>query len=196
MSVRSVPSVSPSAACCLDAVEAILGFGNVWIENPAGNRSAGLDLRCVALAVEPSQLESTLETLAQAPAPIDPQIYPHAAITHLYADGRSEQCPIVQIEFVARLEHIASILEKLQAAGKLAPAKDRMVIIRGLASSLGSDCQIFPAGAKAPYSHFVRWRQAPDCGSAELQHVESSLRLAMAAEGPLQFSEILAAAAG
>jgi hypothetical protein len=172
MSTQTFSSL-PSSNCFLDCLEGLLKFKNVWVETAEAADLTGLDLRCVALAVESTQLERVLEVLARCPVPINPEIYQDAAITHLYADGRSECLPIVQIEFIVRVEQIVAVLERLSAAELIGKTKDRMVIVRNLSSALTSDCQIFPAGARAPYSHFVRWRRFPRNPAAAAQAAEA-----------------------
>lgn len=144
-----------------DPIAAALAFENVWFEPAALRVSPSLDLRCLGLAVAPEQLESTLATLARARVPIEPRLYPRAAITRILADGRAEQIPAIEVEFVARLEAIPAILASLRAAQLLPRGQDRAVLVRSLATQRREGGQIFPAGPPAPYLHFIRWREAP-----------------------------------
>lgn len=151
-------------AACLDPLQTALRFRNVWYENDAGMADCagdGLDLRWLCLAVEPENLDTVLAILRQAPVPVDTEVYRHAAIAHLHSDGRTEWTRVAQIEFVLRAEQIVALLDQLQAAGILSAAWDHVTIIRNLRSVAEGDCQILPADAGAPWSHFVRWRRSP-----------------------------------
>jgi hypothetical protein len=163
----SAQPITANTAVFLDPLEDLLRFKNIWFET-AETDSSELDIRWVALAIEPEQLETALEALAGFNVPIEPEIHQEAAISHLYADGRCETIPIVQIEFVLRTQFLPGLLERLSGAGLIGRSKDRMVVIRGISNALRADCQIFPAGRNAAYSHFVRWRKRPEAGALPL----------------------------
>lgn len=152
----SAPPGSP------DLRSALLRFKNVWFEQDEDANPAAL--LWVALALEPGQVEAACRLftdLGGQPGGPAPATYPEAGITHLYADGRAELLPVVQVECAVRRDQLVALLDRLEQAGLLGRSKDRMVVIRGLASALSADCQIFPAGRRAPYAHFIRWRQRP-----------------------------------
>ena len=160
--------VAPVSTANPDLLSALHRYKNVWFEQDEYSDPASL--RWVALALEPEQEETArriLSDLGGAAGGQAPTLYPEAGISHLYADGRAELHAIVQLEFALRGDQIVALLSRLEYAGLLGRSKDRMVVIRGLVSALSADCQIFPAGSRAPYAHFIRWRQRPrDTGAA------------------------------
>jgi len=148
-------------AGCLDPLQSALRSRNVWYESDGGVAGDGIDLRWVCLAVEPQQMETALTVLQRCTAPVDAEVHRQAVIAHLHADGRTEWVPVVQIEFILRAESIVPMLDRLQAAAVLSSDWDHVTIIRRLNDVWDGDCQILPAAADAPYSHFVRWRRLP-----------------------------------
>jgi len=174
-----------------DLLSALHRYKNVWFEQDADTDPAGL--RWVALALEPEQLEvaqGLLGDLGGQPTPQAPTVYAEAAITHLYADGRAELIPIVQVEFAVRFDQIVGLLDRLENAGLLGRSKDRMVVIRGLVSALSADCQIFPASSRAPYAHFIRWRHRPQGNSVAAAISPGCIPADTAANE--EFSEVIA----
>lgn len=158
-----------SEAFCLDPLQLALRSRNVWYESEpcaAGHAinptiDPAIDLRWVCLAVDADALEPLLAELKRCPAPIDAEVHPHAAIAHLYPNGHTEWQAVVQVEFILRAELILPVLDRLQSSGVLGSGWDRVTIVRGLSAATAGDCQILPADAQAPYSHFVRWRHLP-----------------------------------
>ena len=162
-----------SEAFCLDPLQLALRSRNVWYESEpwaAGHAIHSssqpaldpvIDLRWVCLAVDADALDPLLAELKRCPAPIDAEVHPHAAIAHLYPNGHTEWQAVVQIEFILRAERILPVLDRLQSSGVLGSGWDRVTIVRGLSAATQGDCQILPADAQAPYSHFVRWRHMP-----------------------------------
>ena len=55
----------------------------------------------VSIAVEPRNLETLLEALAEVGFPINPQIYHDAAVVTRFADGREEREATTLVEFPA-----------------------------------------------------------------------------------------------
>ena len=90
---------------------------SVWpVTSPAGPWLGGSDgaLVSISIHVDPRFLESLLEALAQAPFPVNPQIYHDAAIVYCYADGREEAEDATLVEFpayAARVDELRGVLE-------------------------------------------------------------------------------------
>jgi hypothetical protein len=71
-------------------------------------------LLSVSIRVEPTDLESLLEALAQVSFPINPQIYHDAAVVYRYPDDREESEATTLVEFPAyegRLDEVRAALE-------------------------------------------------------------------------------------
>lgn len=112
-------------------------------------------LRWLALAIAPEKLPAALAALNGERSLA--QIFPQAAILHLYPDGGQDRIPVAQIELLLQAARIPHLLDRLRAAAVLDPAPDRAVLIRPLAAG-PRDCIVLPAPATAPYAQIVRWR--------------------------------------
>jgi hypothetical protein len=90
---------------------------SVWpVTLPAGPWLGGSEgaLVSISISVNPRFLESLLEALAQAPFPVNPQIYHDAAMVYCYADGREEAEDTTLVEFpayAARVDELRGVLE-------------------------------------------------------------------------------------
>jgi hypothetical protein len=74
-------------------------------------------LLSVSIRVQPSELESLLEALAQVSFPINPQIYHDAAVVYRYPDEREETESTTLVEFPAYQAHLAEVRAALEAYG-------------------------------------------------------------------------------
>jgi len=85
---------------------------SVWpLSTPEGQ------LVSVSIRVQPAQLESLLEALAQVTFPVNPQIYHDAAVVYHYADDREETESVTLVEFPACESHLGEVRAALQAYG-------------------------------------------------------------------------------
>jgi hypothetical protein len=73
-------------------------------------------LLAVSIRVEPSDLESLLEALAQVSFPINPQIYHDAAVVYRYPD-REESEATTLVEFPAYEARLPEVRAALEANG-------------------------------------------------------------------------------
>ena len=93
---------------------------SVWpVTLPAGpwlGSSEG-ELVSISIHVDPRFLESLLEALAQAPFPVNPQIYHDAGIVYCYADGREEAEETTLVEFPAYAARVDELRGALEAYG-------------------------------------------------------------------------------
>ncbi len=105
------------------------------------------DLVSISIGVEPGDLESLLEALAQLDFPVNPQIYHHAAIDYVYADGREVSEPLTVVEFPAYAPRVSVVRAAVGACG-LDP--DR-VYATGMLDEIHSGWQPLPAPSDAPY---------------------------------------------
>lgn len=71
----------------------------------------------VSIRVDPGQLESLLETLAQVSFPINPQIYHDAAVVYRYPDDREETESATLVEFPAYEARLSEVRKALEAYG-------------------------------------------------------------------------------
>jgi len=85
-------------------------------EQPSLSSSEG-DLVSVSIHVEPHDLESLLESLAQVSFPVNPQIYHDGAIVYRYADGRRDSQPATLVEFPAYEARLDEVRAALAAFG-------------------------------------------------------------------------------
>jgi hypothetical protein len=74
-------------------------------------------LLSVSIRVEPSELESLLEALAQVSFPINPQIYHDAAVVYRYPDEREETESTTLVEFPAYQAHLSEVRAALESYG-------------------------------------------------------------------------------
>ena len=93
---------------------------SVWpVTLPAGpwlGSSEG-ELVSISIHVDPRALESLLEALAQAPFPVNPEIYHDAAIVYCYADGREDREDATLVEFPAYAARVGDLRGVLAAGG-------------------------------------------------------------------------------
>ncbi|MGH9507639.1 MAG: hypothetical protein ACRD13_12010 [Terriglobales bacterium] len=111
--------------------------------------------RWLSLAIAPQKLPAALATLNGERRLA--RIYPHAAILHLYRDGRQERIPVAQLELALPPATIPQLLTRLESTGTLDPAAGGPIILP-LAAAREAACMVLPAPASAPYVQIVRWR--------------------------------------
>jgi hypothetical protein len=123
---------------------------SVWpVTLPAGPWLGGSEgeLVSVSIHVDPRFLESLLEALAQAPFPVNPQIYHDAAIVYRYADGREEAQDTTLVEFPAYAARIDGLRAALTAYG-FDPAS---MHVTGMLEEIQGEPAAEPAPAGAAY---------------------------------------------
>src|SRR6266702_656718 len=99
----------------------------------------------ISICVDPRQLESLLEILAQIGFPINPQIYHDASIVFVYADQHEETESTTLVEFPAYAERIEEVSKALDANG-FDPAA---ILVRGMLDEIHSEAILEPAPAGA-----------------------------------------------
>jgi len=134
---------------------------SVWHKTlPPAALLAGSDgaLVSVSISVDPHDLESLLEALAQVSFPVNPQIYHDAAIVYRYADGRENVQDTTLVEFPAyagRLDEVRYTLE----AYRLDPAA---LHVTRMLDEIHAEAVDEAAPAGAPYVGSYRLkRRAP-----------------------------------
>ncbi|HKE22307.1 MAG TPA: hypothetical protein VKB88_07945 [Bryobacteraceae bacterium] len=91
---------------------------SVWPEStPSVLSTEEGDLLLASIDVEPRQLESLLETLAQLDFPVNPQIYHDASVVYQYRDGREVSKSATLVEFPAYEVRLEEVRRALAAAG-------------------------------------------------------------------------------
>jgi len=75
------------------------------------------ELISVSIAVEPRNLETLLEMLAEVGFPINPQIYHDAAVVTRFADGREEREATTLVEFPAYAGCLEQVRQAVTAGG-------------------------------------------------------------------------------
>jgi hypothetical protein len=75
------------------------------------------ELISVSIAVEPRNLETLLEMLAEVGFPINPQIYHDAAVVTRFADGREEREATTLVEFPAYAGCLEQVRQAVAAGG-------------------------------------------------------------------------------
>jgi hypothetical protein len=123
---------------------------SVWpVTAPAGPWLSGSEgeLVSVSIHVDPRFLEALLEALAQAPFPVNPQIYHDAAMVYRYADGHEEAQDTTLVEFPAYAERIDDLRAALAAHG-FEPAS---MHITGMLEEIQGGPAAEPAPAGAAY---------------------------------------------
>ncbi len=123
---------------------------SVWPEAlPAGPLLSANDgaLVSVSIDVDPRYLESCLEALAQAPFPINPQIYHNAAIVYRYADGHEETRDTTLVEFPAYASWMSGVRQALEAYG----FDSSSVRVTGMLDEIHAEAAAEAAPAGAPY---------------------------------------------
>ena len=131
---------------------------NVWPETrPSGCPSlvgSEGELVSVSIAVEPRLLEQLLESLAELPFPVNPQIYHDALVARVYSDGRRETEPATMVEFPAYAARLAQIREALLARG-FDPGS---AWANNMLEQIHSECESGPAPPGAQYTGILRYR--------------------------------------
>ncbi len=134
---------------------------NVWPETRPGGSPLLVgregELVSVSIAVEPKRLEQLLETLADLPFPVNPQIYHDGWQVLMYPDGRRETEPVTIVEFPAYAARLAEIRGAL-AAGAFDPDS---AWADNLLAQINSECESRPAPPGASYSKLLRYRHLP-----------------------------------
>jgi hypothetical protein len=106
----------------------------------------------VSISIEPRRLELLLDTLAELPFPLNPEIYHNAVVTRVYPDGRQENEPAVLVDFPAWECNLAAVQEALRARGFPPEAFSA----RNLLEGLQSEEEEIPAPQGAPYVVLIR----------------------------------------
>ena len=114
----------------------------------------------VSIHVEPHDLESLLEALAQVSFPINPQIYHDAAMLYRYPDGREESEPITLVEFPA----YAGRLDEVRRAIDAYRFEPDCVRVTSMLDEIQSDLHLEPAPSGAQYT--ARYRLKRRVGEA------------------------------
>jgi hypothetical protein len=123
---------------------------SVWLNSGAhGSVLTGTegDLVSVSIGVQPGDLETLLEALAELDFPVNPQIYHHAAIDYVYPDGREVSEPLTVVEFPAYAPRVPAVRAAVASYGLDA---DR-VYATGMLEEIHAGWQPLPAPAGAPY---------------------------------------------
>ena len=105
------------------------------------------DLVSVSISVDPRQLESLLEALAQIGFPINPQIYHDAAVVYRYADQREESESVTLVEFPAYAARLDEV-ERALAAYRFDPSAMQ---VTSMLDEIHAEHPPEPAPAGAPY---------------------------------------------
>jgi hypothetical protein len=111
----------------------------------------------ISIHVDPRFLESLLEALAQAPFPVNPQIYHDAAIVCCYADGHEEAEETTLVEFPAYAARVDELRGSLQAYG-FDPASAH---VTGMLEEIQGARVSEPAPAGAAYVSRYRVKRRP-----------------------------------
>jgi hypothetical protein len=101
----------------------------------------------VSIRVDPGQLESLLEALAQVSFPINPQIYHDAAVVYRYPDDREETESATLVEFPAYEARLSEVRKGLEAYG-FEPAS---MLVVAMLDEIQSSAQPEPAPPGARY---------------------------------------------
>ena len=124
--------------------------------NPSLSTPEG-ELVNVSVAIEPRLLEKVLDALAQLPFPVNPQIYHHAGIGYVYADGREEVRPATLVDFPAFSRHLDEVRRCLAGAGVPAGA----IHVRSILEDIHSELMVEKAPERAPYTQVRYYKRFP-----------------------------------
>ena len=105
------------------------------------------DLVSISINVEPRNLETLLEALAQLDFPINPEIYHDAALVYLYANGREETQAATLVEFPAYQGRLTQVRAVLAAFG----FDPSIVYVSGMMNAIHGERPLEPAPNGAPY---------------------------------------------
>ena len=125
---------------------------------PEGGSLTGREgeLVSVHVCVEPRRIEQLLETLAELPFPVNPQIYHSAGIGYVDADGRERIEPATIVEFPAFTERLEEVRARLAARGIGRDA----VYIRGMLDEIHADYCVEAAPRGSAYSSIKFYKHA------------------------------------
>ena len=115
-------------------------------ESPSLSTAEGA-LVSVSIHVEPHDLESLLEALAQVSFPINPQIYHDAALVSQFADGHRESKPATLVEFPAYEGRLDEVRAALRASGFPSDCLHAVSML----DEIQTDQHVEPAPPGAPY---------------------------------------------
>src|SRR5690348_12999575 len=104
-------------------------------------------LVAVSISVDPRNLESLLETLAQLSFPINPQIYHDAALIYRYPDEREEAEATTLVEFPAYEIHLDAVRRALASSG----LDSASLHVAPMLDEIHSQSPAEPAPLGAPY---------------------------------------------
>ena len=104
-------------------------------------------LVCVSISVDPRQLESLLEALAQVNFPINTQIYHDAAVVYRFADDHEESEATTLVEFPAYEGQLPEVARGIAAFG-FDPA---CLHCNGMLDEIQATLAVEPAPAGSPY---------------------------------------------
>jgi len=124
--------------------------------NPSLSTPEG-ELVSISIAIEPRLLERVLDALARLPFPVNPQIYHHAGIGYVYADGREEVRHVTLVDFPAFSRHLDEVRDCLAQVGVSAEA----LHVRSILDDIHSDMMIERAPEKAPYTQVKYYKRFP-----------------------------------
>jgi len=110
------------------------------------------DLVSISINVEPRNLETLLEALAQLDFPINPEIYHDAALVYLYPDGTQETQAATLVEFPAYGARLPQVRSALAAFG-FDPA---IAYVAGMMDAIHADRTVEPAPPGAAYESRYR----------------------------------------
>jgi hypothetical protein len=120
---------------------------------PALTGSEG-ELVLVSIAVEPRLLEELLDTLAELPFPVNPEIYHSASVVRVYLDGRREVAPAIIVDFPAYAGRLPVVRTALQARD----FPPESVWARNILEQIHCASDSGPAPEGAPYRTLIRCR--------------------------------------
>ena len=132
---------------------------NVWPETGSGGSPSLVgsegELVSVSIAVQPRLLEQLLESLAELPFPVNPQIYHDAWVIRVYPDGRRETEPVTLVDFPAYAERLGDIRDALAGTG----FDPQSAWAHNMLEQLHSEYESGPAPSGAPYARILRYRR-------------------------------------
>ena len=123
---------------------------SVWSGAEAASPSLSTgegDLVSISINVEPRNLESLLEALAQLDFPINPEIYHDAALVYLFPNGREESQSATLVEFPAYRDQLPQVRAALAAYG----FDPSIAYVAAMIDAIHADRALEPAPPGAPY---------------------------------------------
>jgi hypothetical protein len=131
---------------------------SVWSGAEPANASLSTgegDLVSISINVEPRNLESLLEALAQLDFPINPQIYHDAALVYVYPDGHEDAAAATLVEFPAYQGRLPQVRSALAAFG----FDPSIVYVAGMLDAIHAEPRLEPAPPGAAYQSRRRVKQ-------------------------------------